>query len=183
LRVEGSEALVRPRCHGPDRVSFGAQACDSNGVGGAGHELGVPASAVGCRVVGVEDPALSAFAGPLSSQVVGGLVGVVGDDVDVGGAGGAAEGDVGEFSAATVAEDVAGVRGGALGAVDGHGVGVVEAIEGQSVAVEADVAAVVHAGGEAVVVDGGDRATLPGLPRGRRGSALPSGVRPVARPC
>jgi len=41
---------------------------------------------------------------------------------------GAAHGDVGEFPAAAVGEDVGAVNGGALGSVDGDGVRVVEAI-------------------------------------------------------
>ena len=66
---------------------------------------------------------------------------------------GSAEGDVGELSAAAGGEDVGAVVGGALGAVDGEGVAVVEVLGVDRLAGEDDRPAL-----------GGD-----GSERGRRG--------------
>lgn len=51
---------------------------------------------------------------------------------------GSAEGDVGEFSAPTGGEDVGALVGGALGAVDGEGVAVVQVLGVDRWAVEDD---------------------------------------------
>ena len=80
---------------------------------------------------------------------------------------GAAHGDVGELAAAAVVEAVRGVDGGALGAVHGRGVPVVQAVGGHVLGREELVAAVVHAGHQlaAVGVDGGDGAAFAGHDR------------------
>jgi hypothetical protein len=66
--------------------------------------------------------------GPVAGEVVEGLVVVVSRDVDGDAVAGAAVGDVGEFAAAAVVVAVDGVEGGALGAVHGGGVAVVETL-------------------------------------------------------
>ncbi|MBW3614941.1 MAG: hypothetical protein KY439_06475 [Actinobacteria bacterium] len=81
-------------------------------------------------MVDVERPALAAVHAPLGGEIFDGLVGVVGGEVEVGGVAGPAHGDVGELSAAAVGEDVRSVDRGALRAVHGDGVRVVEAVGG-----------------------------------------------------
>jgi hypothetical protein len=64
---------------------------------------------------GVDGPAGPAVNGPVAGQVLDGLVGVVGDDVDGVGLPGPAHGDVGEGAAAAVFEAVGDVDGGREG--------------------------------------------------------------------
>lgn len=87
---------------------------------------------------GVGDPALVSVVGPVDGEVVAGLVEVVGDGVEGRACAGAAEGDVGELSSAASGEDVGAVAGGALGAVDGERVAVVEVVGVDRCAVEDD---------------------------------------------
>jgi hypothetical protein len=82
----------------------------------------------GCWRGGVGDPALGLIVRPVDAEVVAGLIEVVGDGVEGGAGTGSAEGDVGQFPAAASGEDVGAVVGGALGAVDGEGVAVVQVI-------------------------------------------------------
>ena len=82
----------------------------------------------------VDDPALGILTGPVAAERLDGLGPGVGDGVDRGRGAGTGEGDVGELVGAAVGVDVAGVEGGALGAVDGRGVPVPESgFEGRGV--------------------------------------------------
>jgi hypothetical protein len=75
---------------------------------------------------GVGDPALVVFDAPVGLEVVDGLGEIVGDGMDGGAVAGPAEGDVGELPTTTGGEVVRALVGGALGAVDGERVGIVE---------------------------------------------------------
>lgn len=74
------------------------------------------------------DPVLGSVGLPVEGEVLLELGEVVGHGVEGGGGAGAAEGDVGEFSSAAGGEDVGAIVGGALGAVDGEGVAVVQVL-------------------------------------------------------
>jgi hypothetical protein len=106
--------------------------------GRSGGRLGVVAGLRG----GVGDPALVALRAPVGVEVVDGLFEVVSGRVDRGVVAGAAEGDVGEFAAAAGGEDVGAGVGGALGAVDGEGVALVEVVGVESFAGDVHVASV-----------------------------------------
>lgn len=110
---------------------------------------------------------MPAVVAPLAVEVLDGLVEVVGDALDGGGVSGSGEGDVGEFSAAAVEVDVGPVHGGALGAVDGGGIGVVEVFVVELVSPQHDRKVAVLEGDadrSGAGVDGGDGAALAGRP-------------------
>src|SRR5690349_1042392 len=81
---------------------------------------------------GVGDPSSVGLGAPVGDEVGNGLLEVVGGRMDGRVLAGATERDVGEFAAAAGGEDVRPVTGGALRAVDGERVAVVEmlAVEG-----------------------------------------------------
>lgn len=76
----------------------------------------------------VGDPALLVLDAPVDAEVVDRLSEVLGGGVDGRVVAGAAEGDVGELSAAPGGEDVGALEGGALGSVDREGIAVVEVV-------------------------------------------------------
>lgn len=81
LDVQSREAVDGVRCYGLHGVAFGPEPGVADGVAGASSEIG---PAPGAHLRGrVDDPALTPFDAPFAVEVADGLVGVVGDDVDV----------------------------------------------------------------------------------------------------
>ncbi len=181
LEVQRAQPGVRIRRHGLNGLAFCAQPCEAEGAFGSAGEAGPAWTVVDGRCVDVEYPALAPVGRPLDGQVLDGLLEVVGSDVDVAGVAGAAHGDVGEFSAAPVGEDVSAVNGCPLHAVDRYGVGVVEAVTGELFAGKDFGTAVVEADGQPVSVDHRHRAKLAGheaavVRRCEREDAVAAGV-------
>jgi hypothetical protein len=77
---------------------------------------------------GIDGPGGCGPVAPLSLQVLSGLMAVVGDDPGGGGLPSSAHGDVGEFAAAAVGQEMGAVDGGALDPVRGGGVAVIDLV-------------------------------------------------------
>ena len=102
--------------------------------------------------------------GPVPAQILDCLADVVGHNVDLGGGPRTAHGDVPELSAAAVSEQVGGVEGGPLAAVDRRRVTVGEAVGACVFHAEGVGCPVVHAYREppSSGIDGDDAAPLGG---------------------
>jgi len=83
LDVQSREALPSVRRDCLDGVSFGAQAGVADGVVGASGEVGTATGVLVCWCVDVDGPAFPTLCGPFGAEVVDGLAGVIGDDVDM----------------------------------------------------------------------------------------------------
>jgi hypothetical protein len=153
LQVQRAQSRVCLRSDCLDCVALGAQPSETERALGPVGEVRSSSPIIECRLVDVEDPTLASIGRPLGRQIPDGLIGVVRDDVDVAGIACTAHGDVGEFSAAAVGEDVSVVDGRSLHAADGDGVRVVEAVTREFFASEDLEAAVAEADREPV---GGD---------------------------
>lgn len=162
LEIQRPHPRLRARRNSLNRVALGAQPRDAERALGSAREARAANPVVDGRLVNVEHPALAAIGGPFDDEVLDGLVDVVRDDVDVAGVACTAHGDVREFSAAAVDEDVGAVDGRPLHAVDGDGGGVVESVVSELLADETLVATVVEPDGQLLRANCSDGAAFAG---------------------
>jgi hypothetical protein len=136
--ARGAEVGAHGRRTDPvERCQFRNKACPPDcGVVGQGLDGGVDADGGGAG-----DRLLVAVERPVVGDVLDGLGEIVGDSVDDAGAAGAGHGDVGEFAAAAFGEIVAAFGGGALFALHGEGVAVIEVFAVERRAPKGDPAA------------------------------------------
>ena len=151
---------------GEERVVFGVEA----GVAEVGVDVAGGAVGVGGVGVVVDDPALGVGRCQAAARSSRAWAWVSSDGVHVGGEPGPGEGDVGEVVGAAVGVEMAGVEGGALGAVDGGGVAVADDAAGQFGGVELQIPfAGGHGDGVSVGVDVGGGEALAGHDPSPRG--------------